>query len=643
MAENTKANAQEFEKAQRSANDAVKDTNDLVRNLGTIFQKRLTDPAQRFAEAMGNTVDTLTSMKGESKSIGDLLGQLAKVKKQEQSTQEKINNLSKTKVILSGNEHANVKRSYETDLKALKARKEQIIASIKQDEIFQSIKEKAKQIQEAVTLAGIIKLSISAAKNFNATLDTVGGTFGSLNVLGGQFQKDLVQSQVDAVRVGSTLQDVNAVVESLSSNFGISLDVADSLSGKIVDTSIALGISAQEGANLFGVLMQTADLSAVQAEKLTEGAFQLARANGVAPQAVLKDVAQSSETIAKFTKGAGENLFEAAIQARQFGLNIDGVAKAARGVLNFQQSIQAETTASVLLGKTLNLQRARELALSKDLVGFQKELKNQLAGVGKFTELNVFEQEALADALNMSVSEVAQLANGTKTLQGALRLGGFDDLAGQEALGVLTQLTAELKAIGIQLTNTVGPALLSILGPLKSIIETVGTGIQVLKDFGALGPVISASIAAMAAKSMIKLLPLLGVQSALFTSKVATSFAATGPLAIPLAATALAGLVGLIAKARDVSDFKSGPGGINFMSGPAGSFKLNPRDSVLATTNSIPVNDMLSTPAGGIQPNSGGGQLTATAVARGSDIHFVVNNRPLTGGDSGYSSFFKGS
>jgi len=643
MAENTKANAQEFEKAQRSANDAVKDTNDLVRNLGTIFQKRLTDPAQRFAEAMGNTVDTLTSMKGESKSIGDLLGQLAKVKKQEQSTQEKINNLSKTKVILSGNEHANVKRSYETDLKALKARKEQIIASIKQDEIFQSIKEKAKQIQEAVTLAGIIKLSISAAKNFNATLDTVGGTFGSLNVLGGQFQKDLVQSQVDAVRVGSTLQDVNAVVESLSSNFGISLDVADSLSGKIVDTSIALGISAQEGANLFGVLMQTADLSAVQAEKLTEGAFQLARANGVAPQAVLKDVAQSSETIAKFTKGAGENLFEAAIQARQFGLNIDGVAKAARGVLNFQQSIQAETTASVLLGKTLNLQRARELALSKDLVGFQKELKNQLAGVGKFTELNVFEQEALADALNMSVSEVAQLANGTKTLQGALRLGGFDDLAGQEALGILTQLTAELKAIGIQLTNTVGPALLSILGPLKSIIETVGTGIQVLKDFGALGPVISASIAAMAAKSMIKLLPLLGVQSALFTSKVATSFAATGPLAIPLAATALAGLVGLIAKARDVSDFKSGPGGINFMSGPAGSFKLNPRDSVLATTNSIPVNDMLSTPAGGIQPNSGGGQLTATAVARGSDIHFVVNNRPLTGGDSGYSSFFKGS
>ena len=33
-------------------------------------------------------------------------------------------------------------------------------------------------------------------------------------------------------------------------------------------------------------------------------------------------------------------------------------------------------------------------------------------------------------------------------------------------------------------------------------------------------------------------------------------------------------------------------------------FKLNPKDSVLATTNSIPVNDVMTAPAGGI--NVGG-------------------------------------
>ena len=45
-------------------------------------------------------------------------------------------------------------------------------------------------------------------------------------------------------------------------------------------------------------------------------------------------------------------------------------------------------------------------------------------------------------------------------------------------------------------------------------------------------------------------------------------------------------------------------GGITHMSGPAGSFKLNPRDSVLATTNPIPVNDMMTGPAGSMVANS---------------------------------------
>ena len=35
-----------------------------------------------------------------------------------------------------------------------------------------------------------------------------------------------------------------------------------------------------------------------------------------------------------------------------------------------------------------------------------------------------------------------------------------------------------------------------------------------------------------------------------------------------------------------------GPGGISMMAGSAGVFKLNPRDSVMATTNPIPVNDI---------------------------------------------------
>ena len=74
-----------------------------------------------------------------------------------------------------------------------------------------------------------------------------------------------------------------------------------------------------------------------------------------------------------------------------------------------------------------------------------------------------------------------------------------------------------------------------------------------------------------------------------------------GPIGIAATvAAAIAGYATVRALTKSVDDFKSGPGGINYMSGPAGAFALNPRDSVLATTNPIPVNDITTAPAGAL-------------------------------------------
>ena len=75
-----------------------------------------------------------------------------------------------------------------------------------------------------------------------------------------------------------------------------------------------------------------------------------------------------------------------------------------------------------------------------------------------------------------------------------------------------------------------------------------------------------------------------------------------------------------MSSASQVNDFHSGPGGITHMTGPAGTFELNPRDSVLATTNPIPVNDVLMTaPAGGIDVggNSDGVLNTLASAVNG--------------------------
>ena len=77
-------------------------------------------------------------------------------------------------------------------------------------------------------------------------------------------------------------------------------------------------------------------------------------------------------------------------------------------------------------------------------------------------------------------------------------------------------------------------------------------------------------------------------------------------IALAAGGGAIAGMILNAKSTSKVNDFKSSPGGITHMSGPAGSFELNPRDSVLATTNPIRVNDVISAPAGGVQVNTGG-------------------------------------
>ena len=457
--------------------------------------------------------------------------------------------------------------------------------------------------------------------------------------------------RVRLATLGFSLDDVTSSVSSLASEFGVSLDTAATLNRTILDTARGVGLTADEGTKLFGVLMQTAGLSSEQAERLSESTFQLALANKVAPAAVLQDIAGSSEVVAKFTKGSADNLAEAAIQARQFGLTLGDIAQSARGVLNFQQSLQKELTASVMIGKSLNLQRAREAAFAKDLVGFQKELKRQLDGTD-FESLDPLSQEAVAEALEMTVDQVAKLNNGTRSLKGVVGDFNFSDIVGQEALGQLSKLLNAFAALSKTALNTLGPALTDILTKFTSFlgneekVKSLGDtmmGLGSVFVFAAthLNKLIGAFVGLKAGQAIFGLLQSKAVATMLGQLGLIAANAAV-PMG-PFGALAFAGILGgLVAAATSmitsVDDFKAGPGGINFMSGPAGAFKLNPRDSVMATTNPIQVNDAVSigSTVGGNQNTGGGG--TMTAVVSGGDLKFIMNRMGM-GGDSSNNSY----
>ena len=208
--------------------------------------------------------------------------------------------------------------------------------------------------------------------------------------------------------------DVSAISNQLLEDFG---DV-NMLSGKTVEEIgvMALGMGTT-GQNLVKVskTMQSVlpgiSNSAMAMESMSMFAA-IAKENGAATCKVMDDLAENTEVFASFGKDGGENIAMAAIQARKLGLNLSQTAKIADSLLDFESSIEKEMEASLLIGKQLNYNRARQLALEGDIAGAASEVMDQIGGQEEFSRLNVIQRRALAESIGVSVDELSRLASG---------------------------------------------------------------------------------------------------------------------------------------------------------------------------------------------------------------------------------------
>ena len=224
---------------------------------------------------------------------------------------------------------------------------------------------------------------------------------------------------IQAKLLGGSATEAEAAAKGLVQEFG-SLDVLTASTASGVGSLTAqFGIG---GANAAKLLKQ---LSAINGESIEtnintlETVGNLARANRVAPALVLNDLAESTETFAKFASDGGDELARAAIEARKLGLNLGTVDKIAESLLDFESSIEAQLEAQVLLGRSLNLDRARQLALSGDLEGVLAEVKEQVGGAAEFAKLDVIQRKALAASVGLEVSELSKLAAGEDAVKQA--------------------------------------------------------------------------------------------------------------------------------------------------------------------------------------------------------------------------------
>jgi hypothetical protein len=174
---------------------------------------------------------------------------------------------------------------------------------------------------------------------------------------------------------------------------------------------------------------------------------------------IVNDIAKaSSETLASFAGQSGE-LGKAAAVARRLGMELKELERIADSLLDFESSIENELQAQLLTGMDINLNKARELALTNQIGKMGEELFKNTVDVEKFSKMNRIAQEGLAKALGMSRQELAKIA-----LQRSAELGitnqALEAAAGATAedlkrVEAMQQLTISIQKIGQALAGPV--------------------------------------------------------------------------------------------------------------------------------------------------------------------------------------------
>ena len=270
---------------------------------------------------------------------------------------------------------------------------------------FEAIKQAIELFVEASFAAD--KRVTEIAKNLSIGKEAARGIYDNLTDLKGTLDTEFATTEnlVKAFGEIATLTEFSAIGSK------------EQLETQIVLTN-QLGQSVEEAQALQGLFA----VNNVEADKGLDIVYDqiaaFANQNKIVADGrqILKQIQGTSKLIQLNFKGNTSELVKTVLQANKLGLSLDQVNKIAGSLLDFEQSIEAELTAELLTGKELNLDKARQFALTNDIAGLTQEIKN--SGVDQLF-LNAktrVEQEAIAAAYGMQANEMADMIYKSKLI-----------------------------------------------------------------------------------------------------------------------------------------------------------------------------------------------------------------------------------
>ena len=222
----------------------------------------------------------------------------------------------------------------------------------------------------------------------------------------------------EAGNVTITFAAYEKALASINEQLGLQLNLTEDF-GKQTAMNVAevarmtenFGYSVKASKELFFEATKTGKPLEQLNKEIFGAVGNLAAATGIVPDFVklTEKAANIGGNLKANFGGSVAELTQAVFKAQLMGLELEQMNGISNSLLSFQSSIQNELEAELLLGRQLNLEKAREAALMGDTETLMKEINQQVGSQKDFLKLNIIQRQKLAQAVGMEVNELADM------------------------------------------------------------------------------------------------------------------------------------------------------------------------------------------------------------------------------------------
>jgi len=352
------------------------------------------------------------------------------------------------------------------------------------------IKSLGKSLLKSLGPLYLLKELVDAMKGIDAASSKMAKEFGMTYDSALAMNESFTTMATKSGNIFVTTKGIRETFEGINSALGTSSMMSEDMAISFTKLRTMSGFTNEELQGISRLQLGTSKTTDEITGQFLAQAKVAALKNGVIlnEQKMLKDINKVS---AATTLSLGKNpgLIGAAVStAKSLGMEMSKVDAIASSLLDFESSISNELEAEVLLGKDLNLEKARQAALNNDLATVASEIAAQAGSSAEFTAMNRIQQEALAKAVGMNREELA----GTLILQDQLKgLTEDDAKAATAKFETLKAQVGEAEAMrilekeGVEgLNNQVGAQdkFNATIEKLKEVFVTVGNAIMPIID-----------------------------------------------------------------------------------------------------------------------------------------------------------------